>query len=214
MLHESPMQSITECLNRVRCDLCKAGNLKHPTMNKFLQKGTQIFSSSLILARCLEQLKCPRDHEHIPVAGSFLKPNGQRCHVSEDTELYTKTFGLRIAKAMKASRMTSETALRCPPLMFHSHHQEDDPSDAVEQESKRRRISSKTTNPAGYPEQKMPSNNSCREDNAPDSKSPIVQLQQEILLKAFKNAPRVGKVILESGEIKMSKWLFQSIAFE
>ena len=43
MLYEQPMQSITECLNRVRCDLCKAGNLKHPTMDKYLQKGTQIF---------------------------------------------------------------------------------------------------------------------------------------------------------------------------
>jgi hypothetical protein len=124
MLYETPMQSIVECLKRIRCDLCNAGNLKHPVSGRHLQKGTQIFSSSMIMSRCLEQLRCPRNHEHDPVAGSFVKANGHRCLTSEYTELYTKTFGRHLAKAMKASRMTNENALGCPLLMFHSHHGE------------------------------------------------------------------------------------------
>ena len=56
MLYEDTMQSIVECLHRTRCDLCRAGDLKHPISRKHLQKGTQIFSSSMIMSRQLEQL--------------------------------------------------------------------------------------------------------------------------------------------------------------
>ena len=156
MLYETPMQSIVECLKRIQCDLCNAGNLRHPVSGKHLQKGTQIFSSSMIMSRCLEQLRCPRNHEHDHVAGSFVKTNGQRCLTSEYAELYTKTFGRHLAKAMKASRMTNENALGCPLLIFHSHHGERNGPDEGESDVKRRRLNAKTTNPAGYPEAAAP----------------------------------------------------------
>ena len=151
MLYESPMQSIVDCLNRVRCDFCKARDLKHPTTGKYMQKGTQTFSSSMIMSRSLELSKCPRNHEHSQVAVSFQKGDGSRCVVSEYIELYTKTFGKHLAKAMRASRMTAESALKCPLLMFHSHHYEETKSDAAAQDVKRRRLNAKTSNPAGYP---------------------------------------------------------------
>jgi len=202
MLYEAPMQSIVECLNRSRCDLCHAGNLKHPASGKYLQKGTQIFSSSLIMSRSLEQLRCPRNHEHDHVAGSFVQNNGQRCLTSEFTELYTKTFGRHLAKAMKASHMTNEKALGCPLLMFHSHHAERSRPEDVESDVKRRRLNAKTTNPAGYPEAAVPKNpDACPAGQVmPPIRSPA-ELQQEILMKALKIAPRVGKVILERGEL-------------
>ena len=202
MLYETPMQSIVECLKRIRCDLCNAGNLKHPVSGRHLQKGTQIFSSSMIMSRCLEQLRCPRYHEHDPVAGSFVKANGHRCLTSEYTELYTKTFGRHLAKAMKASRMTNENALGCPLLMFHSHHGERTGPDEGESDVKRRRLNAKTTNPSGYPEAAVLKNpDACPAGQVMPPASSQADLQQEILMKALKIAPRVGKLVLERGEL-------------
>ena len=171
MLYEATMQTIVECLNRTRCDLCRVGNLKHPTSGKHLRKGTQIFSSSMIMSRSLEQLTCPRNHAQ--VAGSFRTSDGHRLMVSEYTELYSRTFGKNLARAMKASRMPDEKALRCPLVMFNNCFVEPAMTTDAEPDVKRRRLSAKTTNPVGYPEAAVPPNTHAwiNEPNLPSKES-------------------------------------------
>lgn len=49
MLNQDVMQLIVEQTIRARCDFCNAGALKHPTNHQFMQKGTQILTTSMIM---------------------------------------------------------------------------------------------------------------------------------------------------------------------
>jgi hypothetical protein len=92
----------------VRCDMCTAGKLTHPNMNIPLQNGTQIVTTSSILARYIQQFRCKNDHEHVPVAGSYVKTNGTHGRLSEYTELYTSMFCQRVAPTICASFKVQE----------------------------------------------------------------------------------------------------------
>ena len=59
MLYEEPLHHVLEHVHRVRCDLCHAGNLRHPNSGHFLQKGTQILTTSSIMARYIENSPLP-----------------------------------------------------------------------------------------------------------------------------------------------------------
>ena len=67
---------------------------------------------------------------------------------------------------------------------------------------KRRRLSAKTTNPTGYPEAAAAVSSQAR-PNEPklQSQESEIRHQQGSLLKALQSAPRVGRVVLERGEL-------------
>lgn len=98
MLYQDSLQTIVANTFLTRCDLCKAGNLKHPINHMALQKGTQVLTTSRIMHHYLNTLRCQHNHEHTHVAGSFKDHKGFRLNVSAfTTELYTQVFGSRIA---------------------------------------------------------------------------------------------------------------------
>ena len=69
------------------CDMCRAGQLKHPISGKLLKKGTQIITTSKVMKQTIDALRCSRDHEHDVVAGSFFHQNMGRINVSHYTEI-------------------------------------------------------------------------------------------------------------------------------
>jgi hypothetical protein len=60
---------ITHAL-RVSCDMCSAGNLRHPNSGELLRKRTQVWTTSQIMWRMLQQYQCPGNHPHDTIAGS------------------------------------------------------------------------------------------------------------------------------------------------
>lgn len=71
MLNQEVMQFVVSNTLRARCDFCKAGMLKRPQTQMPMQKGTQVLTTSIIMQRYLDSQRCPRHHEHTPVAGNY-----------------------------------------------------------------------------------------------------------------------------------------------
>eukprot|EP00435_Cladocopium_sp_Y103_P017306 s4178_g4.t1 len=196
MLYEDALQNITSCLARVRCDLCKAGKLVHPITGKPLQKGLQVLTSSSVMARCLEQLRCPRNHEHSQVAGNFRDSQGNLRRVSEYTELYTRTFG------HKASSQLQERACYLQSnLVFHGENGDGDESQPDGPEMKRRRLNAKTSNPPAYPDPPSVEASASSSKKAEPDGSQSADFVRNILSLGSQIAPRVGKIVLERGEL-------------
>ena len=198
MLHQDAMQIIVEQSLRARCDFCNAGSLKHPTTQQFMQKGTQILTTSMIMHQYVSSLKCPRNHEHTHVAGNFKRSDGTWGPVSEYTELYTRVFGRRIARTILASKQVHETSFASQNVVFHANDGDSEP------EAKRRRLNGKISNPPGYAEPSASSANPASEavsENMPPPVPDITESVKQILTQALQIAPRVGTVCLEDGDL-------------
>lgn len=98
MSHQEEMQRLNQSSLRARCDMCVAGQLRHPDTGKLLQKGTQVLTTSRIMSDTLSQLRCDRSHDHDKVEGQCRTPQGKRINVSEYTELYTRVFARKLCK--------------------------------------------------------------------------------------------------------------------
>lgn len=209
MLYQDFLQIIVANTHLARCDLCTAGNLKHPVNKMALQKGTQVLTTSQIMFQYLSSLRCPHDHEHSQVAGSFRDATGKSLNVSTYSEMYTQMFGQRLARTFAASKKVSETSCVHSPTVFA----EEVEGSPFEPEVKRRQLACKSTNPPGYPEhvpeahpESMPLPHqiqpSRKENGDPeDVKALEPQNHQELLQQAMKHAPRVGTVVLQKGEL-------------
>ena len=151
MLGQECLQEVMDHAHCVRCDMCTAGKLTHPTMNIPLQKGTQIVTTSSILARYIQQFRCKHDHEHAPVAGSYVKNNGPHGRLSEYTELYTRMFCQRVARTICASLQVHELSTISQDVILGSMEE------FSESAAKRRRLNGKVSQPEGYPVTTSPS---------------------------------------------------------
>ena len=200
---------VQECLHEimdnslsVRCDMCVAGKLMHPNTGHLLQKGTQITTTSSIMARFLEQFKCPRNHTHDPIEGSYKTPDGQSKRLSEYTELYTDLFCRRIVRTLCASMQVNEASTAQNGLVLGSVEEE-----AQESDAKRRRLNAKSSNPAGYPPADIKPHahgERLTERSGPDISSQEAKSacpMKSILDKAMVEAPRVGRKVLEHGAL-------------
>ena len=209
MLYQECLQTIVANTFMTRCDLCTAGNLKHPISKIALQKGTQILTTSQIMHQYLGSLRCQHEHEHTHVAGSFMDKNGVRLNVSQFTEVYTQIFGHRIARTFAASKQVAEQSCVHAQTAFAGEME----NEANEPVVKRRRLAFKVTNPPGYPEQPLPEivqPNSMPSEVPPtvsenqnpnaDSVMPREMLKQ-VLHEAMLQAPRVGTVVLQNGNL-------------
>ena len=107
MLFQEELENIVAESWLARCDMCTAGKLKHPITGNPIQKGTQILTSSEIMHRFLEGLKCSRSHVHDHVEGSFKSSQGRQ-NVSAYTELYTRAFGQKVARCIQCSIRVKE----------------------------------------------------------------------------------------------------------
>ena len=198
MLGQECLQEVMDHAHCVRCDMCTAGKLTHPTMNLPLQKGTQIVTTSSILARYIQQFRCKNDHEHVPVAGSYVKNNGTHGRLSEYTELYTRMFCQRVARTICASLQVQELSTISQDMILGSMEE------FSEAAAKRRRLNGKVSQPEGYPITTSPSvpegnvENTSEASSSHDDSKPSKQM---ILDQALQLAPRVGKTVLEHGAL-------------
>ena len=84
-------------------DMCRMGKLKLPNQDKFLQKRTQVFTTSRGLFQWLHQQTCQHDHEHAHIRGQFLM-KGKWTNISSYAKAYTSTFARRVAKYLCTCR--------------------------------------------------------------------------------------------------------------
>ena len=109
MLYQEEMTAILEQSIIGRCDMCRAGSLKHPVSLLLpLQKGTQIVTTSQVMYRRIETLQCDKPHQHDVVAGSCRIPNQRRMPVSQFTELYAQAFAEKVIRCMLCSQKVHE----------------------------------------------------------------------------------------------------------
>ncbi len=192
MLYQPELENIYDKLIWSRCDQCVAGNLIHPTTGHPIKKSMQILSTSKIVACTLEKLKCKGNHQHTLIEGS-TKIGDQRYSVSSITELYTATFAKRVCRAMQASQITSEKQHQMSIPVCHA---EEDVEDG-ERDSKRRRLEVKQARPRSF----EPDPSTVPEPVEKPADIPTPPSLQEIMQNALKVAPRVGKIIIEDGDL-------------
>ena len=178
MIAQEELASIVDQLLCARCDMCVAGQLKHPESGEYLKKGTQVWTSSPLMYEVLNRLKCPRDHSHSTIEGS-VRLNQQRVNLSQFTELYTTTFARRLVRCMVCSAKVKEPS--CVQII-------DSPvlvSESNEPTMKRRRIEDKQKPPEGYS----------------DASTRTPTTLESITQKALEEAPKVGKRWITEGPL-------------
>ena len=176
MLHQEEMQRLIQTTLRARCDMCMAGQLRHPDTGKLLQKGTQVHTTSRIMVETLDNLRCDRSHQHDQVQGQCKTSHGKRINVSEYTELYTRVFAKRLCQAILRGHQSHEPVCMLPEVACTLNTEQDD-------SAKRRRIGDKQPPPVAYQ----------RESEDKSTK--------EAIDACLREAPRVGKRVVTSGPI-------------
>ena len=186
LMIQRELRPVTDHSLRAVCDMCTAGNLVHPETHEKLRKGTQIWTTSTIMHRALEQYQCVGDHPHDTIQGS-CNPHGQgRMPVSKYTELYTKVFASRVVKMMSCSLMQDE--MQTIPIESSQRERQcfaTDDQELIDQAPKRRRLITKS-----------PADDLTREVDAQ-----VQTAVQELVSHAEKIAPKIGKMIIEQGEL-------------
>lgn len=183
MLHQEEMQRICQSTVRAVCDMCVAGQLRHPDTGQLLKKPTQIYTTSAIMARVIEKLKCDRSHPHDHVAGSFRTSQGHRMNVSQYSELYTRAFAVRLCKAILCSQQTQEAVCTNPEVCCVSESEKRIREEHDTEISKRRRMEDKQPRPLAYQHEEE------------------TKWVHELLQEGYTEAPKVGKAIIYSGKI-------------
>jgi hypothetical protein len=74
MLWQKEMSNIIQHTFRVSCDMCVAGQLRHPNSQELLHKRTQVLTTSRIMWRMLQRCQCVGAHHHDVIAGSCKPP--------------------------------------------------------------------------------------------------------------------------------------------
>ena len=190
MLYQEELAAILEQTMLAKCDMCQAGHLKHPETGRYLQKRTQIITTSSILHQHISKHQCSHNHEHDTVSGSCRHPNLGRVNVSQFTELYTRVFATRMARCFQCISQVREQSHGSPELVFAGHSMDELQTPA----QKRQKLTGK-----------QPVSNFYQ------------QLQQETDRNAFIQhvaslAPRVGKRFFTEGDpIQMAEALYPGV---
>ena len=98
-------------------DMCQAGRLKAPNVDKFLKKRTQVLTTSRIVHAQLHNVNCQGTHEHEPIKGNFKHPQHGWSKISAYAAAYTAIFARRVAKGMMLSRVCEEDPLLLDELL-------------------------------------------------------------------------------------------------
>ena len=80
----------------MRVDMCAAG-LKDPETKMPILKASEIWHSNVLFAESLSDLRCPGNHDHATLAGTYKGQN--RTHLAR---VWTWEFASRIATAVSA----------------------------------------------------------------------------------------------------------------
>ena len=170
------LPSCGEIMHQTECcqfDLCRLGGLKDPLTSLPIRKRLQVQSTSQALHREVHGKTCNQKHEHKQIAGSTMVGRN-RMAMTAFTENYPKKFARQIAKII-----LYDVSKECPTYAIRD--QPDTPTEN-EHPTKNRRLGNKM------------------------SRTEIEQRFGEttwrhVMSLADHAAPRVGNVVLESGEI-------------
>ena len=80
-------------------DMCQVGKLRLPETNHFLQKRTQIFTTSRTVFQTLHGQTCEGQHAHVPIKGQF-KHLGKWQSISSHAQTYTTLFARRVVAVL------------------------------------------------------------------------------------------------------------------
>ena len=190
MIYQEEMSAIVNHGWIAVCDMCRAGQLKHPISGKLLKKGTQIITTSQIMKQVIGALRCSRDHEHDSVEGSFHHPDFGRVNVSQYTELYTRVFARKVARCLQCIGQIRERHATDQEDALTSH----EPDSFETPEPKRQKILGKQNPPLFYQRQEYE------------------QKRNNLLQLTLEQAPKVGKCVFREGPIlEQAQSLFPDI---
>eukprot|EP00435_Cladocopium_sp_Y103_P063659 s40_g25.t1 len=191
MLYQEELAAILEQAKIAKCDMCTAGQLKHPETGRHLQKRTQIVTTSNIMHQYISQQTCQHDHIHDVVAGSCRHPTLGRVNVSQFTELYTKVFAKRVARCFQCISQIREKSRSSDEPALVSHI----PDDLQNPQAKRQKLNGKQP-PSGFYQQMQ-----------------IETERNSFIQRVAAQAPRVGKRLFTEGSlIQMAEDLFPQLS--
>ena len=201
LVHQDEVETLVKNTFKAACDMCVAGQLRHPNSHELLRKRTQIHTTSEIMWHVIQKFQCVGHHHHDPIAGS-CKPQGYpRMNLTKYTEMYTALFGRRLSRAMQCSNQVQEKTIGHRHLsVFAVDTVHEDP------EPKRRRLSGKFHPEHLFvpaePSSSSPANPETSRMHADEAVNPhSVPTVSRLLEIAEHCAPRVGKVVFQDGPL-------------
>ena len=98
-------------------DMCQAGKLKAPHVDKYVGKRSQVLTTSRIVHGMLHNVNCQKTHEHQPIKGNARHPEQGWIKISAYAAAYTAIFARRVARGLLLSRGASEDPLILEELL-------------------------------------------------------------------------------------------------
>jgi len=95
MLKQPALQPLIEQTVGSSFDMCASG-LKHPTLPVFFKKRTIVRTTSQSLQKILDELQCPKNHNHEQIAGRVQNHQGS-IRTSAFAASYTPQFADTVA---------------------------------------------------------------------------------------------------------------------
>jgi len=118
-------------------DMCQVGQLQMPRTSEFLQKRTQVHTTSRKLFDSFHQNYCQGNHEHQPIKGKF-QHNGKWIAISAYAQAYTSQFARRIMQTLL--RNPGEQPLLVEEMILGLEHERPELAHESLQLQKRRRV--------------------------------------------------------------------------
>jgi len=98
-------------------DMCQAGGLRTPNSEFFLQKRTQVWTTSREMHKMLHRRNCPKNHEHQPIKGNVTGKDQKWIRLSAYAAAHTAVFARRVARTILRMSQESEKPLLLEELM-------------------------------------------------------------------------------------------------
>ena len=98
-------------------DMCQAGKLKAPNVDRFLKKRMQVLTTSRIVHQQLHNVNCAKTHDHQQIKGNVKDPQQGWIKLSAYAAAYTAVFARRVAKGMMMSGYCHEDPLLLEELL-------------------------------------------------------------------------------------------------
>ena len=105
MINTNEFEPIAECSKRVCFDMCAFG-LKLPKTSKFIKKRSQLWTTSPEVQQFLMNKDCPKNHEHVQIAGS-MHHDGKSVRISSFCATYCQGFVQALAQALCATHLAA-----------------------------------------------------------------------------------------------------------
>jgi len=124
-------------------DMCHVGGLQLPQHDSFLQKRTEVFTTSRHLFELLNYEFCKKNHVHVPIKGK-TKIKGNWVQISSYARAYTAGFARKVARGLREGTLKKEHPLVVDEMILGlEEHEKPDMAPEALQLQKRRRVNAK-----------------------------------------------------------------------